>query len=284
MSAAGHETELGSFLRAMRNRVRPEEIGLPVAGRRRTPGLRRQEVAELAAVSIDWYIRLEQGRVGAPGSAVLDGIADALRLSPVERTHLHLIARGEAPPPVRTPAAVRPSLRVILEGLVALPGYVVDHRFDVLAHNEAAAALFGAGFGTGLAANTARTLFLDPAVRCSHLNWDRIARETVGNLRVNLARYPADAGLRALIGELNAASAEFATWWGDHTVRERAHGTKTIRHPEAGELTVAYDNFAAQDDSGQSLVVVTPVDEIATAALHTLIAARRAAVHLSAAG
>ncbi|MQY26628.1 helix-turn-helix transcriptional regulator [Nocardia aurantia] len=284
MSTAGHETELGSFLRAMRNRTRPEEIGLPVAGRRRTPGLRRQEVAELAAVSIDWYIRLEQGRVGAPGSAVLDGIADALRLSAAERTHLHLIARGEAPPPVHTPAAVRSSLRVILDGLVALPGYVVDHRFDVLACNEAAVALFGTGFGTGLAANTARTLFLDPVVRRTHLDWDRIARETLGNLRVNLARYPGDAGLRALIDELNGASAEFATWWRDHTVRERAHGTKTIRHPDVGDLTVAYDNFAAQDDSGQTLVVVTPVDDIATRALHALITAHRGAAHLPAAG
>lgn len=267
----------------MRNRVRPEEVGLPCSGHRRTPGLRRQEVAELAAVSIDWYIRLEQGRVGVPGSAVLDGIADALRLTSAERTHLHLIARGEAPPQARRPAAVRPSLRVILDGLAALPGYVVDHRFEVLAHNEAAAALFGDDFGTGPAANTARLLFLDPAVRRSHVNWEQIARETVGNLRVNLARYPGDTGLRALIDELNSASAEFAAWWRDHTVRERAHGTKTIRLPQ-GDLTVAYDNFAAQDDSGQTLAVVTPVDEAAARILDSLIAVRLATVRLPAAG
>src|SRR5829696_801723 len=114
---AANRPELSAFLRAMRSRVRPEDVGLPEMGRRRTPGLRRQEVAQLAAVSIDWYIRLEQGRVGVPGIAVLDGVGRALKLSEAERHHLHLVARGEAPPPRHVPAPVSQSLQTLLHSM-----------------------------------------------------------------------------------------------------------------------------------------------------------------------
>ncbi|MGF1428004.1 helix-turn-helix transcriptional regulator [Kitasatospora sp. LaBMicrA B282] len=277
-------TDLAEFLRAMRARLQPEEVGLPGAGRRRTPGLRRQEVAQLAAVSIDWYIRLEQGRVGTPGTAVLDALAQALRLSPAERAHLHLIARGEAPVAAHLPAPVGRSLQLLLDGLPLLPAYVLDFRLDVLAHNAAAAALFGEEFGTGLAGNVARLLFRTPGIREVQLDWTRVAREIVGNLRANRARHRTDRPLGALIDELRQHSAEFASWWDDHTVQERAHGEKRVRHQLVGELSVRYDVLATLDGSDQRLMVVTPADPATEQGLRRLITARAdrlggAAVH-----
>jgi PAS domain-containing protein len=264
--------EVGAFLRSMRARLRPEDVGLADLGRRRTPGLRRQEVAERAAVSIEWYIRLEQGKAGAPGSAVLDGIAEALLMSPAEREYLHLTARGEVPPPRRGTTRVEPSLRAIMDGMPLLPAYVIDHCFDILAHNLAANAMFGEKFGDGAHDNASRILFLDPRTRGSQLSWEQIAKETVGALRGSFARHRDDSRLAALIDELREASAEFATWWDDHTVQERTHGTKRVQHPEVGVLTVAYD-FLAVGDSGQRLVVVTPCDPATERALRTLVAA-----------
>jgi len=255
----------------MRARLRPEDVGLPDVGRRRTPGLRRQEVAQLAAVSIDWYIRLEQGRVGTPGASVLDAVAGALRLSPSERRHLYLISRGETPV-ARHPAAapVGDSLRVLLAGMPLVPAYVIDFRFDVLAYNTAATALFGAGFGAGDASNAARVLFL-PHMREIQLDWVRVARETVGNLRANLGRHPDDVRLRELIAELRGQSPQFTTWWDDHTVKQRAHGRKNIRHPVVGELALCYDTLATLDESDQCLIAVTPADPAAEHALRRLM-------------
>lgn len=251
---------MAEFLRAMRARLTPREVGLPDGPRRRLPGLRRQEVAQLAAVSVDWYIRLEQGRVGAPGSAVLDALSQALLLSEQERQHLHLIARGESPPPRHRAAPVSASLRVLLAGMPLLPAYVIDFRFDVLARNEAAAAVFGAGFGSGAAANAARLLFLEPNTRRTQLDWARVARETVGNLRANLARHRDDPQLRELISALRRNSPDFAGWWQDQTVQDRTHGRKRIRHLNGCELTVCYDALAALDNSDQCLLVLTPAD------------------------
>lgn len=268
------QAELSRFLRAVRARVQPQDVGLPSVGSRRTPGLRRQEVAQLAAVSIDWYIRLEQGRVGTPGVAVLDSVAAALRLSQTEREHLHLIARGEAPAAPHVPAPVGLSLRALLDGMPLLPAYLVDFRFEILARNGAAAALFGEDFGTPAEANVARLLFTSPRVRATQVDWARIARETVGNLRANLVRHRDDPRLPALIEELRCCSAEFSIWWDDHTVQERSHGVKRIRHELVGELTVCYDTLAALDGSDQRLVVLTPADAAAEQALRSLIALR----------
>ncbi|WP_392667903.1 helix-turn-helix transcriptional regulator [Streptomyces sp. LN785] len=280
--AAAHRTperaELAAFLRAMRARLGPEDVGLPATDRRRTPGLRRQEVAQLAAVSIDWYIRLEQGRVGTPGAAVLDALATALRLSEAERRHLHVIARGEAPVTGHIPARVGTSLRMLLDGMPLLPAYVLDARLDIRAHNAAAEALFGTDFGTGDQDNLARMLFLDTPVAAMQLDWAKVARETVGNLRANLARQRDDDGLRAVIGELHAHSPQFAAWWADHTVRERGHGSKRLAHPTVGEITVRYDALAAPGESGLRLVAVTPADAAAEQALRTIVAERSAAL------
>ncbi|GAA2614781.1 helix-turn-helix transcriptional regulator [Paractinoplanes durhamensis] len=261
--------ELSAFLRAMRARVQPDDVGLPAMSRRRTPGLRRQEVAQLAAVSIDWYIRLEQGRVGVPGTAVLDAVAQALKLTAAERHHLHLIARGEAPPPRHVPAPASESLQTLLHSMPTVPAWILDFRFDVLAHNTAAVALFGPGFTVGI--NTAKPLFLDPATRDFQLDWTRIAREHVGNLRANLTRHPDDPRLRSLVGELRRKSRDFATWWDDQTVQERTNGTKRILHPTAGVMTLRYDVLAVQDGSEQRLSVITPADTDAENALRALI-------------
>ncbi|MFI8339092.1 helix-turn-helix transcriptional regulator [Streptomyces sp. NPDC085639] len=274
----GRNEELAQFLRAMRERLRPEQVGLADQGRRRTPGLRRQEVAQLAAVSVEWYIRLEQGRASAPGAAVLDGLARALRLSPAEHRHLHVIARGEAPVSRPECLPVSESLRVLMDGMPLLPAYLIDFRFDVLAHNSAAAALFGEDFGSGVADNTARMLFLSPRMREMQLDWARVARETVGNLRATLARHPDEPRLLEVIGELRSTVPEFALWWDDHTVRQRAHGTKRISHPAVGELTVHYDTLATLDGAGQSLIVLTPADTAAEACLRALMVDRAGAL------
>jgi transcriptional regulator with XRE-family HTH domain len=269
----GRREELAGFLRAMRERVTPADFGLLVHGPRRTPGLRRQEVAELAAVSIDWYIRLEQGRVGTPGAAVLDGVARALRLSAAEREHLHVLARRERPMPEREEAAaVPPSIALLLRGMPLIPAYVVDHCFRILARNDAAAALFGDGFGAGAQQNTAVLLFEDPEIRAMQLDWERVARETVGNLRANLARSPEDAHLRALIQRLSR-DAGFRSWWEDRAVEERAHGVKRLAHPEVGPLTVYYD-YLALAERGLRLVSITPVDEPSEAGIRALITQR----------
>lgn len=266
----------------MRARLTPEDVGLRTTGRRRTPGLRRQEVAELAAVSIDWYIRLEQGRAGAPGTGVLDAIGEALRLSPAEREYLHLTARGEMPPRrlLGSRAEVTPSLRAVLDGMPLLPAYVIDHCFDILAHNAAASAMFGDDFGTGVAPNAALLLFLDPATRRTQLSWEQVSRETVGALRANVARYPHDPRLEQVVATLRAGSPEFAGWWEDHTVDERTRGVKLVLHPTAGLMTVAYDLLAAGGDTEQRIVVLTPVDASTEERLRSLVAAhsRRAAL------
>nr|WP_248839363.1 hypothetical protein [Frankia sp. AgKG'84/4] len=148
-------------------------------------------------------------------------------------------------------------------------------RCDVLARNAAAAALFGEDFGTGEAVNNAYQLFLDPRTRETQLDWTRIARETVGNLRADLARHRDDARLGEVIARLCRDSAEFAVWWDDHTVKERSHGVKRICHPVAGEMTVAYDILATLDGSHQRLFVVTPVDAATDRALRGLMTDRR---------
>jgi transcriptional regulator with XRE-family HTH domain len=267
--------ELARFLRAMRARVTPEEVGLPSHGARRTPGLRRQEVAQLAAVSIDWYIRVEQGRAGTPSAAVLDAIAEALRLSPAEREHLHLLARDEQPR-ARTPASapLPSSMTYLLQGMPLIPAYVIDFRFDIQAHNDGAAALFGEDFGVGERRNAAAVLFEHAPTRASMLDWPRIARETVGNLRANYARHREDEQLSSLIERLRQADEDFARWWEDRAVEERAHGLKRLRIPDAGDLNLNYDYMTVSGRSDLRLVTLTPADAASEQGVRTLIALR----------
>ncbi|GGU72826.1 transcriptional regulator [Streptomyces albospinus] len=246
---------LGGFLRARRGRVAPEHVGLTGGRRRRVRGLRREELAQLAGISVDYYVRLEQGRATQPSPEVLDALAGALGLGAAERGHLATLAgtRGGPAPTAR----VSPLLQRMLDGLAAFPAFATDHRLDVVAWNRPGAELIG-----GLAApvrrerNNARFLFLDPASRDVHPEWEDRAAEAVGQLRVAAGRYPDDAELAALITELSTHSAEFRRIWASGEVVMCAAGRKRLRHPVAGLLTLDYETLHVPAAPGETGLVV----------------------------
>ncbi|WP_036725321.1 helix-turn-helix transcriptional regulator [Patulibacter minatonensis] len=253
--------ELRQFLRTRRGRVDPADVGLPPGdGPRRVPGLRREELARLAGVSVDYYVRLEQGRATGASEDVLDAVARALQLDDDERTHLFDLAR-----PTRTrrkartarPQRVRPGVLVLLENLPT-PAFVLGRRLDVLATNRMARALL-CDFDARPVKdrNHARWVFLDPAARELYVDWEAIARDNVANLRMDAGRHPDDPELSALVGELSVKSPEFAGWWADHDVLRRTHGTKRYHHPIVGEMTVGYEALPLPDDPEQTLFVYT---------------------------
>ncbi|WP_026402858.1 helix-turn-helix domain-containing protein [Actinomadura rifamycini] len=242
--------ELGEFLRSRRGRLTPEAVGLPEFGRhRRVPGLRREELAQLAGVSVAYLTRLEQGRAHNASAEVLDALARALRLTATERTHLNHLARcrhhgGEA-----EAEEVRPGLRAMLAALDGTPAYVTGRRTDVLAWNAPAAALFG-DFAGG---NLARLVFLRPDPPFADPEAE--AADAVGALRRDATCHPDDPRLAALVGELSLHSADFARLWARHHVEERAHGTRRLRHPLVGGLDLAFETFRLPDGSEQTLTV-----------------------------
>lgn len=231
--------DLGAFLRGRRARLQPGDVGIPATAGRRVAGLRREEVATLAGVSLDYYARLEQGRDLQPSDQVLDAIARAMRMSEVERGHLHRLVRG--PATVRTaqaPAAspLRQGTRLLVDGLDA-PAMVIDVRGEVQAMNRLGAALLvGLEPSASGPANHTRWVFLDPAARELLVDWEAVARSTVRVLREAVGRYPRDAALLALVDELTGSSPEFAAWWPEHDVAARCHGPKQYRHPVVGPI------------------------------------------------
>ena len=246
---------LGDFLRARRGRVAPEHVGLTGGRRRRVRGLRREELAQLAGISVDYYVRLEQGRATQPSPEVLDALAGALGLDAAERAHLAVLTgarRGPAPG-----ARVSPLLRRILDGMTGLPAFATDHRLDVVAWNDLGSELIG-----GLAGpdrrdrNNARFLFLDPASRLVHPEWEDRAAEAVGQLRVAAGRYPDDAELAGLITELGGASAEFRRIWDSGEIVMCAAGRKRLRHPVAGLLTLDFETLHVPAVPGETGLVV----------------------------
>ncbi|KUJ37026.1 helix-turn-helix transcriptional regulator [Streptomyces sp. NPDC093228] len=251
--------EFGAFLRSRRERLRPEDVGLPSGSRRRTPGLRREEVAVLAHISTEYYVRLEQGRAPRPSGEVLAGIGGALRLTDAEFDHLHVLA-GTAP--IRTGLHrrdVRPSILALLERLPQTAAFVTSAAFEVLAWNDLAAALME-NFAE-LAPedrNLARRAFLGPARAGATLYGVSDAAEfrhhVVMGLRSTLARYPTDLAVTELIEELRDGSPEFVRLWERHDVQAAPMLTKTFRHPVVGEVTVDCDSLALTD-SDQHLVL-----------------------------
>lgn len=231
--------ELAAFLRRRRESVSPGDVGLEAGRRRRTPGLRRQEVAQLAGMSVDYYIRLEQGRGPRPSRQMLSALSRALRLSDAERTYLHNVAGEEPARPAGIARDVRPGLLHLLDRLDDTPAMVCDAKFDVLAWNPMAAALLGdySAIPAG-ERNVAWRFFTDPAVRARLDAADaaRFSREIVADLRAVVARYPGDAGVRGLVDRLLDGSAEFLERWeeGDVDVERSMH--KRIRHPSVGWL------------------------------------------------
>jgi transcriptional regulator with XRE-family HTH domain len=249
--------EIRDFLVSRRARVTPEQAGLPAyGGNRRVAGLRREEVALLAGVSIDYYVRLERGRAAGASDSVLEGIARALQLDEAERAHLFDLARAAAPSAPhapRRPASqqVRPSVRRILDSMTTTPAYVRNARLDILAANRLGAALFSPVLrGPAQPPNNARFLFLDPAAREFYQDWERQAQDVVATLRTEAGRSPHDKGLSNLIGELSTRSEHFRTWWAAHNVRFHRTGTKRFHHPAVGDLTLTFEALDLAADAG----------------------------------
>ncbi|MEV7601539.1 helix-turn-helix transcriptional regulator [Kitasatospora sp. NPDC089797] len=231
--------ELAAFLRRWRARIQPADVGLPAGGRRRTPGLRRQEVAQLAGMSVEYYIRLEQGRGPRPSRQMIGAISRALRLSEDETAHLHHLV-GEPPlPPSTLPRGVRPGILHLLDRLDDTPAMVCSAARDILAWNGMAAALLGdfSALPPG-ERNFVWRFFTDPAARALHhaADHDLFARGSVADLRSAAARYPADSGVRRLVDRLLAVSAEFRELWARQDVEMRRSTTKRLVHPVVGPL------------------------------------------------
>ncbi|MCC3653379.1 helix-turn-helix transcriptional regulator [Streptomyces sp. S07_1.15] len=253
-------TELADFLRRARSQCDASRAGLPADGRvRRVPGLRREEVAFLAGVSTDYYTRLEQGRRIVPSPSVVDAVGRALGLDRAGRAHLADLIGPEAAaarPRTRPVQRVRPGLYQLLDALGDVPALVLGRRADVLAQNRLGKALF-TDFERFPASrrNYARWMFLDDAARSLFVDWEEQARAAVENLRLEAGADPADRATIDLIAELREAGPEFALWWDEHRVYQRTHGSKRLRHPVVGDLTVEYETLTLPGDPDTTLFV-----------------------------
>ncbi|WP_037861370.1 helix-turn-helix domain-containing protein [Streptomyces sp. NRRL S-340] len=249
--------ELSEFLRTRRARLQPEDVGLPHYGRhRRVPGLRREELAQLAGVSVAYYTRLEQGNGRNVSAEVLDSIARALRLTDAEHAHLTHLAKPKHKKKQTAPTQqVRSSLRQLLDTMDTVPAYVVGRRSELLAWNPMAAAVFGDWSQLpATERNWARMVFLDPHTRDLYVDWEQKAIDIVCALHMEAGCYPDDPRLSALVGELSVKSEDFRRLWATHDVKEKSHGVKRLRHPLVGELALRYETFKLADDAEQSLV------------------------------
>ncbi|MEU6622998.1 helix-turn-helix transcriptional regulator [Streptomyces litmocidini] len=246
--------DLAGFLRTRRARIDPAAVGIPTDSRRRVEGLRREEVAHLSGVSVDYYVRLEQGRATQPSEQVLDALARVLGLDETERGHLHRLARQRRRP-ARTPAGrPRPELLRVLDLIADAPALIMNHRLDVLAGNRLARLLYGRPI-PGL--NTARHIFLEEAERGLYAEWETCTLDVVGHLRLASGKHPDDPRLASLIGELAMGSERFRRLWARADVRARTHGRKAYRHPLVGPLELHHENFALPEGSGMELLVLS---------------------------
>ncbi|GAA3168818.1 MULTISPECIES: helix-turn-helix transcriptional regulator [Streptomyces] len=253
-------TELGRFLRARRGQVRPQDVGLPAGtGRRRTPGLRREELATLAGVSVDYYTRLERGRETRPSPAVVAALGEALRLSAEALQRLHelaALAAGQVPAPPPGPArTVRESVRTLLETLRPVPAYVVTRTNDLLAANRPGLRLFpGLTDWPPERRNITRYMFLHPMGRRLYRDWEEMAAHSAAHLRAMAGADPDMPELAQLVGELVVKSPEFARLWERYDVRARSGGHKHFRHPEVGSMCLSFEVMAVFRTDGQRLV------------------------------
>jgi transcriptional regulator with XRE-family HTH domain len=248
-AALSPRAELSEFLRSRRARLQPQDVGLPDFGRhRRVPGLRREELAQLAGVSVAYYTRLEQGDGRNVSAEVLDAIARALRLDDAEHAHLTHLAKPKA----RRPAARRQqaggTVRTLLDAMDGVPAMVMGRRSDILAWNRMAAALLGDWSHLPVQErNWARILFLQPDYRDLFVDWHQKAADTVSELRMDAGAHPNDPLLAALVGELSVKSEEFRQLWATHNVRGKCHGLQRLHHPLVGELDLHIDTFITGD-------------------------------------
>jgi transcriptional regulator with XRE-family HTH domain len=264
--------ELGAFLRARRERLGPGDVGLPERGRaRRTPGLRREEVAELARVSVDYVVRLEQGRGLRPSPEVLDALAEALRLSEDERRYLFDLARQRPASRGGKPDQAGP-LALLVHDLSPLPAMVLNHRNDILAWNVELASLLAIDLA-GLPDEQRNGLWLcllHPAMRSFYLDRERVIRESIADLRVAWAAHPDDIAMADMVETLTASSEEFARLWAERDVQVRGRGHKRMLHPEAGPLTVQFEVLCSLQDPDQRLVIYRAADPASQTALDSL--------------
>ncbi|MGJ7906443.1 helix-turn-helix transcriptional regulator [Actinopolyspora sp. H202] len=278
MSRDDTSSGLAEFLRSARARLSPQQAGLdePGAGHRRVPGLRREELARLAGVSVDYYTRLEQGRSRSASAEVLDALASALELDHAERAHLHTLAqrsrtqRKRRPKPQQVHRATFDLLDVL--DRACRPAFVLGRRLDVLAHNRLVGRLI-TDFEALPAAerNQARFVFLDPHARELYRDWTTVAADTAAMLRLDAGRHPDDPALSNLIGELSIHSEEFRHHWSANKVHQRTTGTKDYHHPLVGDLTVTYQALTPADDPDQTLFVYsTPPGSSSEAAVQLL--------------
>ena len=277
-SGTDHRRELGEFLTTRRAKITPRQAGLPsYGGRRRVPGLRREEVALLAGISIEYYTRIERGSVRGVSDDVLHALARALQLDDVERAHLlDLVhaARADRRGRHRSPARdqVRPSVQRLLDSMPSVAAFVRNARLDILSANHLGYALYAPAFlDPARPVNLARFVFLDRRSTEFYRAWDRIANDAVGSLRAEAARNPHDQALTGLIGELVTRSDDFRVRWGGHDVRYYRSGTQPFRHPLIGDLTLEYDALEVPADPGQTIVAYSaPARAAAREALNQL--------------
>jgi transcriptional regulator with XRE-family HTH domain len=252
-------SDIAEFLTSRRARVTPERAGLPTWGPRRVKGLRREEVASLAGVSLEYYKRLERGNANGVSDSVLEALARALQLDDAERAHLFDLARAANPVAAKRRRSaqqrVRPAVLRIL-GAMNAPAIVRNGRVDYLAANPLGRALYAPLFDSvEQPANSARFTFLDPAAQEFYVDWERTAKDLVAHLRSEAGRNPYDRGLSDLVGELSTRSEQFRTWWAAHNVRYHQTGTKRLRHPVVGELELDYEVMDVSADDGLTISV-----------------------------
>ncbi|GAA0570131.1 helix-turn-helix transcriptional regulator [Paractinoplanes ferrugineus] len=256
---AASRTDLGDFLRSCRAGLTPETVGLDDGGpvKRRVRGLRREEVAQLAGVSVDYYTRLEQGRHSSPSEAVLEALARVFRLEPAARAHLADLARPVRHRTAQPPAQrVRPAMQQLIASMTGHPALILGRRTDVLAANAPARELFTDWTRMPpRERNYARWMFLDPMAAELFVDWPTVAAEVVGTLRLYAGRHPDDVRLTELVGELTIKSAEFSAWWNGHQVHERTHGVKRVAHPAVGPMTLRYETLPLPGDADQVLFI-----------------------------
>ncbi|NNN35962.1 helix-turn-helix domain-containing protein [Streptomyces sp. S3(2020)] len=257
--ALDRRAELSEFLRTRRARLKPQDVGLPDFGRhRRVPGLRREELAQLAGVSVAYYTRLEQGNGRNVSAEVLDAISRALRLTDAEHAHLTHLAKPKQHKKKQAGRTqqVRGALLQLLDSIDGVPAYISGRRSDVLAWNRMAAALFGDWSALPpQERNWARMVFLRPEYRDLFTQWESKAADIVSYLRMDAGCHPDDPRLSALVGELSVKSEEFRRLWATHDVKEKGYGVKHFRHPLVGELSLSFESFRLPDDSEQVLII-----------------------------
>ena len=276
------KTEVQDFLTSRRAKIKPGEAGLTTYGARQVPGLRREEVATLAGVSVDYYNRMERGALAGVSDGVLEAVAGALRLDEAERAHLFDLARAarnRAAGQRRRPArgSVRPVVGWMIDAVTGAAAFAVNSRQDILAANRLGRAFYAPLFETAGPANIARFTYLDPRARDFFADWNRAARECVAALRTQAGRDPFDSGLSSLVGELSTQSAEFAALWATHDVRLHRKTEKQFNHPVAGPLSLRYERLAIAGDPGLEIVTYVPEPGSRSAQALALLAVYEAA-------